>query len=515
MLVSSANKALVLQIPDPHRITTVIPTAKVIPYKGRELVAVPHQIDEVRVLRNMGLEAPSPINYHYEWSGQYKPFSAQRETAAFLTINPRAFVLNGLGSGKTLSVLWAYDYLRSEGLARKLLVVAPLSTLERTWADEVFRHFPHLTWAVLHGSKERRLRLLREDVDIYIVNHDGVVVLAKELTQRKDIDVVAIDEVSAFRNTKTTRWKAMSQVVADKPRVWGLTGTPTPNSPADAYGIARLIKPENVPKFFTQFRDKVLRQISPFKWVPREGATDIVAQALQPSIRFSREDCVDLPETLYQTRHAEMTDEQREAYNQMLRTLRLELEGCQISAVNEAVKISKLVQIASGVVYGSGGEQVVIPAQSRVEIIKEIIAEAEGKVIVFVPFRGSLNYLAEELGQVYTVGTVSGATPKHQRDDTFDQFQHAQDPRVLIAQPAAMSHGLTLTAANTIVWAAPITSNEVYEQANARIVRPGQTRGTLIVNIEGSPVERRIYARLRDRKTLQDLLLDIVREDLC
>ena len=512
MIVSKANKVLVLKDADPAQITTLVPSAKVIKHEGLQLVAVPHKLENVRALRSLGIEAPSPIEYHYEWSGQYQPFDAQRATAAFLTLHDRAFVLNDLGTGKTVATLWAYDYLRSIGKANKMLVVSPLSTLERAWADEIFKNFPHLTCAVLHGNRDRRLKLLKEDVDIYIINHDGVKVVEEQLIKRDDIDTVAIDEVAAFRNAQTTRWRSMHKIVANKKRVWGLTGTPTPNAPTDAYGQAKLIVPQRVPKFFNAFRDMVMKQISPFRWVPRPNATEIVADVLQPSIRFSRDDCVDLPETIYQMRHVELTPEQKTAYDEMLRHLKLELDEGSIVALNEAVKLLKLVQIGSGVVYNSDGEDVLITSAPRIDVVKEVIDEAQGKVIVFVPFKGSLRHIAEELAKDYTVETIDGSVPKHRRDDIFDWFQNKPNPRVLVAQPASMSHGLTLTAANTIVWFAPITSNEVYQQANARIVRPGQTRGTLIVHIESTPVERRIYQRLQDKQSLQGLLLDIIHE---
>src|SRR5690606_23231806 len=213
MIVSRANKALVLKGANPAQISTLVPNAKVIKHQGLELIAVPHQVEQVRALKSLGIEAPSPIEYHYQWSGQYQPFDAQRSTAAFLTLNDRAFVLNDLGTGKTLATLWAYDYLRSIGHAQKMLVVSPLSTLERAWADEIFKHFPHLTWAVLYGTKDRRLKLLKSDVDIYLINHDGIRVIEDELTKRADIDTVAIDEVAAFRNAQTTRWRSMNKII--------------------------------------------------------------------------------------------------------------------------------------------------------------------------------------------------------------------------------------------------------------------------------------------------------------
>ena len=159
-------------------------------------------------------------------------------------MNPYSFCLNGMGSGKTLSVLWAFDFLRSQGAVRRMLVVSPLSTLERTWGDEIFGSFPHLTFTTLHGAAAKRLKLIATDFDVYIINHDGIknpAVLAA-LKERDDIDVVSVDEIASFRNSSTERYKALAKLIKGKPWVWGLTGTPTPNARAcfRSVRIARL-----------------------------------------------------------------------------------------------------------------------------------------------------------------------------------------------------------------------------------------------------------------------------------
>lgn len=510
MLISREAKKIVLHLKNPERITTVIPTAREFEYRGERLVSVPHRIEEVRVLANMGIQAPSPIEYQYKWSGSYTPFDAQRATSAFLTVNPKAFCLSEMGTGKSLATLWAYDYLRNIGKARKMLVISPLSTLERTWADEIFRHFTHLNIAVLHGSKERRRKLLAADADIYLINHDGIKTIEAELIARTDIDVVVVDEIASFRNATTTRWKCLRKVCDGRAYLWGLTGTPTPNLPTDAWAQCRLISPERVPLYFGKFKESVLKQVGPFKWLPRETATDTVANAMQPSIRFTRDECVDLPPSIYIDRTVRMTPEQTKAYNQMRSKLMLEYETQQVKAVNEAVKMAKLVQIACGVVYGADGAEIVLPNDPRVEVLREVIEEAGTKTIVYVPFKGVMRHLAERLSGEFDVAVVSGDTTKTQRDDIFNRFQNTSEIRVLIAQPAAMSHGLTLTAASTVVWYAPVTSNEIYQQANARITRPGQKHTQLIVNIEASEVERRIYERLKNKQTMQGLLLEAI-----
>jgi SNF2 family DNA or RNA helicase len=233
---------------------------------------------------------------------------------------------------------------------------------------------------------------------------------------------------------------------------------------------------------------------------------------MQPSIRFSLNDCVDLPDQTFISRDAPLTKEQDKAYKDMMSKLATEYSGGQILAVNEAVKANKLIQIACGVAYGTGGEMVVIPSKPRMDVLKEIIEESEGKVIVFVPLTGALESVASELRKDWTVETVYGGTSKSERDRIFSEFQRNADPRVLVANASTMSHGLTLTAASTIVWYAPVHSNETYEQACARVRRPGQTRTTVIVHIAGTDVERRVYKRLQDKQSMQGVLLDMMKE---
>lgn len=515
MIVHEKSKHVALRLREPGKVLNIMPAARAVNLPAGEYVLVPHGVTEARVLNNMGIKAPSPIKHYYDWPGRFNPFHAQEETAAFLTLNSRAFVLNELGTGKSMSVLWAWDYLRSIGETQKLLIVAPLSTLERTWGDEIFGSFPHLDFAVLHGTKEQRLKLLADtSYDIYIINHHGIKVIEQELLAREDIDTVVIDEIATFRSGRSGLFKSAKKLVDKRARVWGLTGTPTPNEPTDAWGQCRLISPERVPTYFGRFRDMTMKKVSQFSYVPRSGAMDMVFEAMQPSVRFTRDECVDLPPVIYQTYEAELSADQKRTYKTMMTQLVAEYEDEQVLAVNEAVKASKLLQICCGVIYGSGEDVLKIEAKKRIEVTKEIIEASVGKVIVFVPFRGALDYVAEELSKDYTVGIIHGGVSKGARDDVFARFQREDDPQVLLAQPAAMSHGLTLVVASTVVWYSPVMSNEIYEQANGRITRPGQKNTQFIVNIEGSAIERRFYKRLQTKQKMQGVLLDMLKEGI-
>ena len=518
MLIKPEFKKLVLKLGEPERVLAVITSAKTIVYKGTTLVVVPHRDEEVRILHNLGIDAPMPIEHYYKWpkvGGNHKPFDHQVDTASFLTRHHRAYCLNDMGTGKTASVLWAYDYLRSTGRVKKMLVVSPLSTLDETWGNTIFRTFPHLTFSVLYGTRERRLKLLDNDVDVFIINHDGLVILGDVIAKRGDIDLVVIDEIAqAARNAGTDRWRALKKLVPHPlRRCWGLTGTPTPNSPVDAWAQCRLVTPDTVPAYKGVFRDMTMKQLGPYKWVARPEAAAIVAKAMSPAIRYKRDECIDLPPVTYETRSVELTAEQKAAYKSMLNKLHSEIDGTEVTAVNEAVKAMKLVQIACGAVYGNDGDTAFVPATSRLELTHEIIEQAGSKVIVFVPFTGALLAMAEYLRKKgHTVEIVNGSVSKRERDRIFTAFQNTENPRVLVAQASAMSHGLTLTAASVIVWFAPVNSLDTYEQAGARITRPGQRLNQLIINIEGTPVERAMYARLQKKGKMQGILLDTIKE---
>lgn len=519
MLIHKEKKAVLLRLQNPERVTTVIPTAIIVHHKGEQIVAVPHRPDETRVLRNLGFDVPSPMQYHYSWpkvSGQHNPFVVQKETAGFLSMHSRAFCLNDMGTGKTNSALWAYDYLRKVRQVKRMLVVCPLSTMERTWGDSVFSTFPHLTAEVLYGTREKRLKLLASEADVYVINIDGLPTIKSALTKRPDIDLIVIDELALARNASTERWKVLNEVCNQQTprRVWGMTGSPTPNAPTDAWAQCKLVTPDNndVPKYYGKFRDSVMRQLTQFKWIPRPDANDIVYQMMQPSIRFSLDECIDLPEQIFITRDVELSTEQKKAYKDMLSKLSTEYAGGQILAVNEAVKTNKLIQIACGVAYGENREEIVLPSKERIDALKELVEASSGKVIVFVPLTAALKYVAKELEKEWPVEIVHGDTSKTERDRIFHEFQNQLSPHVLVANAGTMSHGLTLTAATTIIWYAPVHSNEIYEQACARVRRPGQTKKTVIAHIASSEVERRVYKRLQDKQSMQGILLDMMED---
>lgn len=516
MLVIEQAKVLALKLNSPARVLDTVRASKMVTLRGQQVVVTPHDIESVIALNDLGISAPSPILHYYDWPSQFQPYDHQRKTSAFLTTNKKCLVLNEIGTGKTQSALWAADYLMSEGIINKVLIISPLSTLERVWGDAIFKGFYERRSIVLRGTADRRKRLIQKDADFYIVNHDGFSIIAAEAINM--FDLVIVDEAAVLRNGQTQRFKQFYKWMEKNPqaRLWLMTGTPTPNAPTDAWSLAKLVESPYVTERWTAFRDQTMYKYKMHTWIARQESVDIVQHVLQPAIRYTRDDCFDLPDTIVQTRSIELTPDQLKHFNAMMKHLVVEMKKvgneATISAVNEAVKLQKLVQIACGVAYDDNGNNVEVDCSPRVNAVKEIIEQCDEKVIVFVPLTGTLHMLERELSKHWTVGVVNGEVSSSKRDVIFDNFQNHKDPRVLIAHPATMAHGLTLTSASTIIWYGPINSNEQYTQANGRIERIGKRHISNVIHIESTTVEHKMYERLANKQKLQGLLLDLIKE---
>jgi hypothetical protein len=255
----------------------------------------------------MGYDVPSPVLTHYDWAGG-NPFSSQKSTAALLTLERRSYVLNGMGSGKTKSALWGWHYLRSNSVCGKMLVSAPLSTLQFTWARAIFNTLPGVNCAVLHGTKKQRLTSSTTPRRHLIINHDGYKVILDELMAHMDINVPASTS-SRCSATALDAHLTMTKL-ANRMGGRGMTGSPIPNSPTDAWAQARLVTPSRVPKFFGRYRDELMTKITQFKYHPKPDAVDKAFATLQPSVRFTLDDVTELPECIERTVDVEMGPKQ-------------------------------------------------------------------------------------------------------------------------------------------------------------------------------------------------------------
>ena len=393
-------------------------------------------------------------------------------------------------------------------------MICPLSIMKSAWQVDLFKFAIHRTVAIAHGSAKKRKEIVEAGAEFVIVNFDGVGIIKKQIMDG-GFDLIVVDEASAYKNAQTVRWKDLRDLARVVKGLWMLTGTPAAQSPVDAYGLAKLVNPSGVPMFFGQFRDKVMNKVSMYRWVPRPDASQVVHTILQPAIRFEKKQCLDLPPVTFTEREAPMTLQQKGFYKLLRSEMLIEAAGEEISAVNAAVKINKLLQIACGSIYTDNGEVVDFDVSNRLNVVQEVVDESSNKVLIFVPFTHSIEVLAKHLTKNgITCDVINGAVSVNRRSDIVQRFQSQPDPKVLVIQPMAASHGLTLTAADTIIWYAPCTSVETYLQANARIDRPGQVNPMTIVHITGSQVETRMYSLLRGNIANHQQVIDLYRQEI-
>lgn len=801
------NKALVLRTRFPDRYTVIPKSAVVGENAGVYEVAVRWGLDEVRVLKNLGVKnVPSPINARYDWPGRYKPMAHQKETAAFLTLHRRAFVFSEPGTGKTLSALWAADYLMKLKRVRRCLIICPVSIMHSAWMSDLQNSIIHRSAIVAHHQQAmRRVEMVQGEYEFVIINYDGLDLIAPEIVKDGRFDLVIVDECfvagtlvatplgrrpieqlrpgdkvltsdgvmsikrivrnsakqlvevklgngntirctpehpfftdagwvcaknlagrrlisgielsclragiplshipnalvlgegpsdwlnlfkilrteevaldesrqerleelvasatrttlrtedsgtsseaigsgyscgeqavgsrgerhgddadgevdfrgfacgvgmelpcsvggeaarlsyelqtrllmaalkdrsgsgwgqshskgasgagqekggqtgaawvegvtyiectdetpvynfevegtpnyfvgdhwlvhncSHYKNVSTKRWKALHRILDANTLLWMMTGTPASQSPLDAYGLAKLVNPNGVPKFFTAWRDATMVKVSMFKWNPRIDAQEKVHEVLQPAIRFTKAQCLDLPPVITETREVPLTAQQKKYYNMLKTQMLVRAAGETISAVNAATEVNKLLQISAGAAYTDNAEVVEFDCSTRLNVLLEVLEETERKVLVFAPFRHSIDTIATFLTHhAISNAIIHGEVSPAKRTQIFSRFQNESDPRVLVIQPQAAAHGVTLTAADTVAFWGPVMSTETYIQCCARSDRKGQTSDKVtVIHIQGSDIERKMFKRLAERVEDNNMLVKLYEEVL-
>ena len=513
------NKALLFKTRSPHKYQ-IIPKHKVVENfnDGSVMLAVYWGLEESLVLKNLGVKnVPSPITGRYKWPGKYKPMAHQIETSAFLTLHRRAFVFSEPGTGKTLSALWAADYLMSIGRVKRCLILCPLSIMQSAWLGDLSNSIIHRSAVVAHHHQaSRRIEMVQGDYEFVIANYDGLNLIADEIRADGRFDLVIVDEANAYKTATTKRWKSLKSVIRPDTHLWMMTGTPASQSPVDAYGLAKLVNPEGVPQFYTAWRDKVMYKLTMFKWVPKPDAAGMVHEVLQPAIRFTKAQCLDLPPVLTTTREVPLTPQQAKYYNMLKEHMLVETAGESITAVNAAAGVSKLLQISCGAAYTDDKEVVEFDASPRLAVLEEILNETSRKVIVFALFRSTIDSIHTHLTKHnITAECIHGGVTPSKRADIIHRFQHSPDPRILVMQPQATAHGITLTAADTVVFYGPLMSVEQYIQCIARADRKGQNSDKVtVVHIQGSPIERKMFHALELKVGDNTLLTDMFKSEI-
>lgn len=529
------NQALLIRTKMAKLVAMSVPRSAIAEYDENgnpSAVLVRWELEQMQKCADIGVTVLSPMIRDYEFSGRYKPYVHQLKICSFLTTNKRALCFADMGTGKSLAVVHCIKYLLSIGEIKRALIIAPLSTLTRTWVDEFFNVDPSITVTKLHGPKAKRVELAANGAQVHVINYEGISVIHNEI-KANNYDCVVIDEVTSYSNHESKRWKEAYNLFKDTKYVWGLTGTPILRGVIAAYGQAALVVPHNV-KFrsFWEFRNSVQRKINDFLWVDRPEAHDIAFSMLRPAISIKKKDCIDLPSMVHVYREVELDKGQKAFYVKLKEESLVKDELMQVTAVNAAVLAGKLIQVATGCIYDDDGRALEFDVSGRINETIDFIQKARneastadtGKTIVFAPFKHTAALIRKKLSEAKIVvdgkerkikaEIIDGDVSAKRRDDIFGRFKEDNSLDVIVAIPQTMSHGLTLTNASCIVWFGPCTSAETYAQACNRIDRPGQTESMTIVHLYSTPAEWKLYSNLRENKKSENYLLTFYKDFL-
>jgi len=288
-----------------------------------------------------------------------------------------------------------------------------------------------------------------------------------------------------------------------------------PNEVTDVWAQCKIVTPYTVPQYFKSCREALMHRVSQYEWRPKPEAQERAFAMMQPSLRFTLDDIMELPEQIHRTVECPLSDEQARFYEEFRKKLAVMVEEKQITAANAAAALGKLLQICGGFVYAPAPDVLKLDASPRLNLLRDLIEENDRKVLVFAPYRHMLEGITEFLNSKQGLGNGSTALihgDTKDRHAILHAFQDTDQYKVLAAHPATTGHGLTLTRADTVVWYSPIADFDIFDQANARIRRIGQKHRQQYLYLQAAAVERRFYGILRRKEAVQESFLALVEE---
>ena len=426
---------------------------------------------------------------------------------------PRAGLFLDMGLGKTVITLTAIeDLIYNRFEVEKVLVIAPLRVAEDTWSKESDKwdHLKHLSISKILGTPAQRRKALAKEADIYIVNRENVVWLTNELSSIGNswiFDMVVIDELSSFKSPKAQRFRALKKYITRSKRVVGLTGTPAPNGLIDLWSQIYLLDGgQRLGRTVTGYREKYFdpnqrNATTIFNYKPKPETEEKIRNAISDiCISMRAEDWLEMPERIDSIQSVKLSEKEQKAYVQFERDSYYEFLSGEITAASRAALTNKLLQFSNGAVYDSNGRYIKIHDR-KLDALEEIIELSNGKpVLCFYSYRHDLNRIMERFENAVKL--------KDSNDITL--WNNGEIP-LLLAHPAGAGHGLNLQGGgNIIVWFGLTWSLELYQQANARLYRQGQSENSVIIHhliTEGSADEK-VLNSLLNKKDVQDDLLN-------
>ena len=444
---------------------------------------------------------------------KFMPHDYQKYAIEYIKSHPITALFLDMGLGKTVTTLTAIRDLMYDAFeVKRVLVVAPLRVARDTWPDELrkWNHLKELTCSVVVGTVAERRRALQQDADIYIVNRENLAWLYEN--SRLDFDMVVLDELSSFKNHQSKRFRAMKAMRPKVKRIVGLTGTPTGNGLMDLWAEFRILDMgERLGRYISQYRNLYFKPdkrngMVVYSYKPLPGAEEAIYHQISDiTMSMKATDYLEMPELVSVAKEVRLSETEKKRYDELKKSLVLELPGGEVTSANAASLTLKLSQMANGAIY-TDDKNVVNIHDRKLEALEDLVESANGKsVLVAYWFKHDKDRIRERM---------EARELKEPQD--FADWNAGKIPVALI-HPASAGHGLNLQKGGSIlIWFGLTWSLELYQQTNARLWRQGQADKTVIIQhiVAKDTIDERILNVLKHKDGTQAALIDAVKADL-
>lgn len=521
-VVIPSRKLIVVPKPtqEHHELLDNIFVTHTLPLVDGEVLILPHCHDSLKLLGNMGINVDGcdMFDWYYD-PPQTKDGKSlwwwQSETANFLYKNKYAFVTSTPRTGKTLSALTGADAVQKE-IGGAVLIVAPLTVAsEGEWAKTCREWFPNKKVQLIHSDRENELKI---PADIYLINPDGLKIVAEQLEEmvlNEIITIIIFDELTEYGNANSQRWKAANKVARKAKYRWGLTGTP--GKPEKIYGQVKLINPDNVPSTYYRWRDMTMYKINQFKWIPKNGHEDVVKEAMSPCIRFDKEQLMNIPIPQVITEEVPLSTEQEKLSKKLVEELQVMVDSNEINATTASTIAQKLLQVAGGAVRARDGEVVYVNAKPKLDKLMEIINRTERKKVVFSSFTAINDMLVKHIReQGFTCEKIDGSITGGKRSEILNNFLDAKEPHVLVCHPRTTAFGVELASADYIIcYGTPMTGAFMYQQMFERLSSARQTaEETFVIHLSAGRQDKVSFSALASGVNVERNIVNLFTRDI-
>lgn len=417
-----------------------------------------------------------------------------------------------MGLGKTVITLTAVQELIYNRLqVCKCLIIAPKKVAEATWNTEAAKwdHLQHLRFSMVLGSTQKRVRAACSAADIYITNRENVVWLVDYFKNAWPFDMIVIDESSSFKSNKAKRFKSLTWIRPHVQRVVELTGTPAPNSIQDLWAQLYLLDGGiRLGRTVTSFREQYFNSNTHGGHFTTYEAKANAQKAIQDKISdicisMKAEDYLQLPELVYDTIPVQLDSKAMKAYKQMEKEMLLEIDETTIDAGSAAVLSNKLLQLCNGAVYDEKRRAVEIHT-CKLEAFSELLEQLHGApALVFYNFQ-------HDMSRIINLLAKSGLRVRVLQSAKDAADWNARQIDILLAHPASCAYGLNLQqGGNHVIWFGLNWSLELYQQANKRLHRQGQTATVFVHHLAVTGTrDADVLSALSDKEATQEALVD-------